>query len=75
MKFLALDDEQASLDVLCRALSDAVPEAEIRSFRYVSAALDELLQNGFQPGAGAGSLGHAVRGHWIDPVPAIFIGE
>ena len=51
MKFLALDDEQASLDVLCRALSDAVPEAEIRSFRYVSAALDELLQNGFQPDA------------------------
>ncbi len=51
MKFLALDDEQASLDVLRRALSDAVPEAEIRSFRYVSAALDELLQNGFQPDA------------------------
>ena len=39
------------------------------------AYLRGAMQNGFQPGAGAGCLGHAVRGHWIDPVPAILIDE
>lgn len=29
------------------------------------------MQNGFQPGRGAGCLGHAVRGSWIDPAPEV----
>lgn len=33
------------------------------------------MQNGFQPGSGAGCLGHAVRAHWIDPAPTILIDE
>ena len=33
------------------------------------------MRNGFQPGAGVGCLGHAVRAHWIDPAPTVLIDE
>ncbi len=51
MKILTVDDEQAALDILGRALSEALPDAEIRSFRYASEALAELVEKGFRPDA------------------------
>lgn len=39
------------------------------------AYLRGAMQNGFQPGAGVGCLGHAVRAHWIDPAPTVLSDE
>lgn len=49
MKVLTLDDETAPLRILNRAVREAVPEAELRSFSLASEAVREIEQHGFRP--------------------------
>jgi two-component system LytT family response regulator len=49
MKILAADDEASALNILNRAVIDAVPGAELRSFSTASRALEALQGNAFQP--------------------------
>lgn len=49
MKFLTVDDEQAALDILNRALLEAQPDAELQSFSYISEALAQVQEKDFHP--------------------------
>lgn len=48
MKIIAADDERTALNILCRAISEAVPQAELRPFQTVSGVM-EALKDGFRP--------------------------
>lgn len=49
MKILAVDDERMALNILTRAIRDAVPDAELKSFQTIAGTLAELRSGGFQP--------------------------
>jgi two-component system LytT family response regulator len=49
MNILTADDEQSALNILNRAVREAMPEAELRSFSTTSEALREIRENGFLP--------------------------
>jgi len=49
MKILAADDEISARNILVRAIHEAAPGAEIRSFGLASEALREVQENGFVP--------------------------
>lgn len=49
MKILTADDEVLALSVLNRAVGEAAPDAEVRSFSGTAAALREITENGFRP--------------------------
>lgn len=48
-KILSLDNEQSALNILNRAITEILPDAELRSFNRASAALKELEVNGYRP--------------------------
>ena len=50
MLIFALDDEPKALNILCRAISEAEPQAELRKFDCASDALD-AIENGAAPDA------------------------
>ena len=49
MKILMADDEPSALAVLGRAVLEAVPDAETRSFLVAAEALEEIRGRGFRP--------------------------
>lgn len=49
MKILTADDEHPSLNILNRAILEALPDAEIRSFLRASEAVNEVREKGFCP--------------------------
>lgn len=48
-KILSADNEQASLNILNRAIIEVLPDAELRSFSHASDALNEIDAKGFRP--------------------------
>lgn len=51
MKILAVDNERPSLEILARAILEAVPEAELQCFSHTSEAVREVRENAFRPDA------------------------
>lgn len=49
MNILAVDDELPALNILNRAIHEAVPEAELRSFQLAQDAITEVREKGFRP--------------------------
>ena len=49
MRILAADDEPYSLRITERAIREALPDAELRSFLRASEALAEITENGYRP--------------------------
>lgn len=49
MKILAVDDEATALRILTRAIQEAEPHAELRSFQTVSSVMEELREGRFLP--------------------------
>lgn len=49
MKILALDDEQTALNILTRAITEAVPEAELTSLSTVTEVLNALRETEVPP--------------------------
>ena len=49
MRILTADDEHPALNILNRAILEALPDAEIRSFSRASEAVNEVRENGFHP--------------------------
>lgn len=49
MRILAVDNERPALEILKRAILEAVPDAELRSFTHASEAVQEIRENGFRP--------------------------
>ena len=49
MKILTTDNEIPALNILDRAIREAVPGAELRSFSRASEAMREIRENGFRP--------------------------
>lgn len=49
MRILTVDNEKPALNILNRAIAEAVPDAEVRSFTKASEALREIRENGFRP--------------------------
>lgn len=49
VKILTADDERPALNILNRAIKEALPGAELRSFTYASLAVNEIRQNGYHP--------------------------
>lgn len=51
MKLLAADNEQPALNILARAIREAVPDAELRCFTMASEVVRELSEKGYCPDA------------------------
>lgn len=51
MTFLTVDDENAALSILNRAILEVLPDAEIHSFSTASGAAEEIRENNFRPSA------------------------
>ncbi len=49
MKILAADNELPALNVLCRAIRDARPKAELRSFQRTSEIIEAVYEKGYRP--------------------------
>lgn len=49
MRILTVDDEHPALNILNRAIQEALPDAEIRSFSRAREAVNEVRENGFHP--------------------------
>ena len=49
MKIAAVDNETGALNILIRAIEEALPRAEVRGFRKASALLDEVQTGSFLP--------------------------
>ena len=49
MKIIAADDEQSALNILKRAISQAVPDAEIHPFNNAQDIIDDIKESGFAP--------------------------
>ena len=70
MRIFAIDDEPNALDILCRAIAEAAPEAEIQSFGRVSDVLaaveagsipDVLFADGDMPGMSGAELARRLK--------------
>lgn len=49
MNIIAVDDEISALNILCRAVGDAVPKAVLHSYQHPSEVMPELIRDGFIP--------------------------
>lgn len=49
MNIITADDEQSALNILNRAISQAVPDAIIHSFNNSQEIIDDIRENGFAP--------------------------
>ena len=49
MKIIAADDETSALNILTRAITEAVPDAELRTFKKASEVVREVGENGYHP--------------------------
>jgi len=49
MKIIAADDETSAMNILSRAINDAIPGCELRTFNKAGDAIREVAANGYKP--------------------------